>query len=33
MIDAASVDKMKDLRLSIDRVDECRGAYVIKVTY
>lgn len=33
MIDAASVDKMKDLRLLIDRVDEYRRAYVIRVMY
>lgn len=33
MIDAASVDKMKDLRLLIDRVDEYGRAYVIRVMY
>jgi len=33
MIDAASVDKMKDLRLLIDRNEECGRAYVIRVTY
>lgn len=33
MIDAASVDKMKDLRLLIDRVDEYGRAYIIRVTY
>lgn len=33
MIDAASVDKMKDLRLLIDRDNECGRAYIIRVTY
>lgn len=33
MIDAAAIDKMKDLRLLIDRDDECGRAYVIRVTY
>lgn len=33
MIDVASVDKMKDLRLLIDRVDEYGRAYVIRVMY
>jgi hypothetical protein len=33
MIDAASVDKMKDLKLLIDRNEEYGRAYVIRVTY
>ena len=33
MIDAAAIDKMKDLRLLINRNDECGRAYVIRVTY
>ena len=33
MIDAISIDKMKDLRLLIDRDDECGRAYIIRVTY
>lgn len=33
MIDAATIDKMKDLKLLIDRSDECGRAYVIRVTY
>lgn len=33
MIDTVAIDKMKDLRLLIDRDDECGGAYVIRVTY
>lgn len=33
MIDAAAIDKMKDLRLLIDKDDECGRAYVIRVTY
>lgn len=33
MIDAVAIDKMKDLRLLIDRDDECERAYVIRVTY
>lgn len=33
MIDAATIDKMKDLRLLINRNDECGRAYVIRVTY
>lgn len=33
MIDAASVDKMKDLRLLIDRVDEYGRAYIIRIMY
>lgn len=33
MIDAVAIDKMKDLRLLIDRDDECGRAYVIRVTY
>lgn len=33
MIDATSIDKMKDLRLLIDRGNECGRAYIIRVTY
>lgn len=33
MIDAISIDKMKDLRLLIDRDNECGRAYIIRVTY
>ena len=33
MIDTVAIDKMKDLRLLIDRDDECGRAYVIRVTY
>lgn len=33
MIDAASVDKMKDLKLLIDRNEEYGRAYVIRVMY
>ncbi len=33
MIDATSIDKMKDLRLLIDRDNECGRAYIIRVTY
>ena len=33
MIDAASVDKMKNLKLLIDRNEEYGRAYVIRVTY
>lgn len=33
MIDSVAIDKMKDLRLLIDRDDECGRAYVIRVTY
>ena len=33
MIDAASVDKMKDLKLLINRNNECGRAYVIRITY
>lgn len=30
MIDAPAIDKMKDVRLIIDRNNECGGAYVIR---
>lgn len=30
MIDAPVIDKMKDVRLIIDRNNECGGAYVIR---
>lgn len=33
MIDTVAIDKMKDLRLLIDRDDKCGRAYVIRVTY
>ena len=33
MIDAAAIDKMKDLKLLIDRNEEYGRAYVIRVTY
>lgn len=33
MIDAVAIDKMKDLRLLIDRNDEYGGAYLIRVTW
>lgn len=33
MIDAVAIDKMKDLRLLIDRDNECGRAYIIRVTY
>lgn len=33
MIDAISIDKMKDLRLLIDRDNECGRAYIIRVMY
>lgn len=33
MIDAVTIDKMKDLRLLIDRDNECGRAYIIRVTY
>lgn len=33
MIDAVAIDKMKDLRLLIDRDDEYGRAYVIRVIY
>lgn len=33
MIDAATIDKMKDLKLLINRDDERGRAYVIRVTY
>lgn len=33
MIDATSIDKMKDLRLLIDRDNECGRAYIIRVIY
>ena len=33
MIDALAIDKMKDLRLLIDRDNECGRAYIIRVTY
>lgn len=33
MIDAVAIDKMKDLKLLIDRNDECGRAYIIRVTY
>lgn len=33
MIDTVAIDKMKDLRLLIDKDDECGRAYVIRVTY
>lgn len=33
MIDAVAIDKMKDLRLLIDRDDEYGGAYLIRVTW
>ena len=33
MIDAVAIDKMKDLRLLIDRDNECGRAYIIRVIY
>lgn len=33
MIDAVAIDKMKDLKLLIDRNEEYGRAYVIRVTY
>lgn len=30
MIDAPAIDKMKDVKLIIDRNNECGGAYVIR---
>lgn len=33
MIDAVAIDKMKDLRLLIDRDNEYGRAYIIRVTY
>lgn len=33
MIDAVVIDKMKDLRLLIDRDNECGRAYIIRVIY
>lgn len=33
MIDAAAIDKMKDLRLLINRDDERERVYIITVTY
>lgn len=33
MIDAPAIDKMKDVRLIIDRDNECGGAYVIRTHY
>ena len=30
MIDAPAIDKMKDVRLIVDRNNECGGAYVIR---
>ena len=33
MIDAPAIDKMKDVRLLIDRDNTCGGAYVIRTHY
>ena len=33
MIDAPTIDKMKDVRLIIDRNNECGGAYVIRTLW
>lgn len=33
MIDRNTIDKMKDVRLVIDRDNECGGAYVIRTHY
>lgn len=33
MIDAVAIDKMKDLRLLIDRDNECGRAYIIRAIY